>query len=362
MNNKLKNIVVTITFLSAIIIILIANIAKNDTIISIAERRKLQQFPDISISKLIDGSFFEKFEKYTMDQFIERESFRKLKTNVEINILKKQDSNKIYKYEEKLIEQIYPLNEKSVLNITNKINEIKDRYINGSNKVYYTIVPDKNYFINKGNLKLDYKKMENIINEELKWAKYIDIFNCLDLSSYYSTDSHWKQEKLHKVVDNIANKMNLKIEEKYQENKITDFKGVYAGQFPINTQSDELKILTNETIENCKVYNYETNKTTKLYDIEKLKALDKYDIYLSGATPLLTIENPKNDINEELIVFRDSYGSSLIPLLVSTYKKITVIDTRYISPKILSEYVQFEGKDILFIYSTMLINNSISLK
>ena len=78
-----------------------------------------------------------------MDQFVQREAFRSLKTNIEMNVLKKQDSNNIYEYDGKLIEQIYPLNEKSVANLTKKINEIKQKYLDETNKVYYAIVPDK---------------------------------------------------------------------------------------------------------------------------------------------------------------------------------------------------------------------------
>lgn len=362
MKDKVKNIVVTISFLLVIIMILLINIITKDVAISLTERRKLQQFPKISIQNLFDGSFFEKFEKYTMDQFFEREVFRKLKTNIEIGLLKKQDSNNIYEYNKSLIEQIYPLNEKSILNLTNKMNEINERYITNTNRVYYTIVPDKNYFVNENNLKLDYQKMKDVINENINWATYIDIFDSLELSSYYYTDSHWKQEKLQGVVNKIANEMNLKIENKYEEKKVADFKGVYAGRYLLNTENDEIRILTNEIIENCVVYNYETKKETKIYDMEKLKAPDKYDIYLSGAVPLLTISNPKGKQDKELIVFRDSYGSSLVPLLVEGYNKITVIDTRYISPKRLNEYIEFENKDILFVYSTMLINNSTSLR
>ena len=362
MTDKAKNIVVSISFLFVIIIILILNIIKEDTKVSLSERRKLKQFPKLSMETLINGNFFENFDKYTMDQFIQREIFRTLKTKIEISLLKKKDSNNIYKYDEKLIEQVYPLNEKSVINVVNKMNEINEKYLNETNKIYYTIVPDKNYFVNSNNLKLDYNKLQNIMLDNLQWAKYIDIFDCLDLSCYYSTDSHWKQEKLQSVANRIANSINIKVGEKYEEKKLVDFKGVYSGQFPIGIQSDEIKVLINEVIENSTVYNYETNKNTKIYDMEKLNAPDKYDIYLSGATPLLTIENSEGDKNRELIVFRDSYASSLIPLLVQGYSKITIIDTRYISPKILSEYVEFNNKDILFIYSTLLINNSTSLK
>ena len=362
MSNKIKNIVVTISFLFVIITMFIVNLIKQDTDVSLAERRKLQQFPKISTNELFKGSFFEKFEKYTMDQFAQREAFRSLKTIIEMEVLKKQDSNNIYKYDGKLIEQIYPLNEKSIVNLSKKMNEINQRYLNETNKIYYTIVPDKNYFANSNHLKLDYTKMQEIVADNVKWAKYINIFDCLDLSCYYATDSHWKQEQLQTVVDKIADNMNLKIENNYEEKKVIDFKGVYSGQFPIEIGSDEIRILTNEMIENCTVYNHETGKKTKIYDMSKINAPDKYDIYLSGATPLLTIENPKAKQNKELIAFRDSYGSSLVPLLVEEYSNITVIDTRYISPKILDEYIDFENKDVIFIYSTLLINNSTSLK
>ena len=96
--------------------------------------------------------------------------------------------------------------------------------------------------------------------------------------------------------------------------------------------------------------------------MEKINSLDKYDIYLSGATPVLKIENPENKTGNELIIFRDSYASSLVPLFIHKYSKITLIDTRYISPKLLPNYVEFNNQDILFMYSTLVINNSYSLK
>lgn len=362
MNDRIKDIVVTISFLFVIIVILIANLIKADTEISLTERRRLQEFPKFSINELLTGNFFEKFEKYSMDQFVRREALRSLKTNIEMKVLKKQDSNNIYEYDQKLIEQIYPLNEKSIMNITNKMNEIYQSYFDETNEIYYIIVPDKNYFVNNNHLKLDYTKLQNTMINNLEWAEYINIFDCLDLSCYYATDSHWKQERLQKVAHKISANMNLKLHEDYEEKKIVDFKGVYSGQFPISTETDEIRILTNEVIENCTVYNYETNTTTKIYDLGKKNSSDKYDIYLSGAVPILKIENPNGILNKELIVFRDSYGSSLVPLLVEEYQNVTVIDTRYVSPKILDKYVEFENKDILFIYSTLLINNSISLK
>lgn len=156
--------------------------------------------------------------------------------------------------------------------------------------------------------------------------------------------------------------MNINLNNNYEEKLITNFVGVYAGQLPINKENDEIKILTNNILENCRVYNYETNKTTKIYNMDQINSIDKYDIYLSGAVSLLSIENPESKTEKELIVFRDSFASSFVPLLVDGYRKITMIDTRYISPKILGNYIEFSNQDILFLYSTSVINNSYSVK
>ena len=297
-----------------------------------------------------------------MDNFYQREMFRKLKTSVEIDVFKKQDVNKIYKYNDFLVEQIYPLDEKSVTNLTNKINYIKDSYLNETNKIYYSIIPDKNYYTDNSHLKLDYDKMKQIMKNNLKDLQYIDIFQDLNLDSYYYTDSHWKQEKLPNVVETISENMNFSITQNYNEQKVATFKGVYAGQLPINTKEDEIKILVNNVIADANAYNYETKEQGGIYNFKKLTGYDKYDIYLSGATPLIEISNANNKTNKTLVIFRDSYASSLAPLLMEGYSKITLVDTRYISPKILNEYVNFENADILFLYSTLIINNSMALK
>ena len=297
-----------------------------------------------------------------MDNFYQRETFRKLKTSVELDIFKKQDVNKIYKYSDFLVEQIYPLDEKSITNLTNKINYIKDNYLNETNKIYYSIIPDKNYYTDNSHLKPDYDKMKQIMKNNLKDLQYIDIFQNLKLDSYYYTDSHWKQEKLQSVAKTIADNMNFSITQNYNEQKVATFKGVYADQLPINTKEDEIKILVNDAITDANVYNYETKEQGGIYNFKKLSGYDKYDIYLSGATPLIEISNSNNKTNKTLVIFRDSYASSLAPLLMEGYSKITLVDTRYISPKILNEYVNFENADILFIYSTLVINSSMALK
>ena len=79
MSDKVKNVVITIMFVSVLVVTMIVNIAKKDGTISISERRKLEQFPKVSLKAIVSGDFFKKFDSYSMDQFYQREKFRKKK-------------------------------------------------------------------------------------------------------------------------------------------------------------------------------------------------------------------------------------------------------------------------------------------
>ena len=360
MNDKIKDIVVTIIFLFTVISLFLINVIKEDTDISVAERRKLATMPELTTKSLFDGTYFKKFDSYVTDQFVERDAFRKIKIDIELST--KGEYNNLYMYDDYIVEEIFPLNTNSINNLTNKINYIKNTYLNNNSNIYYTIIPDKNYFVNKGNLKLDYNKLQDMMKSNLTSLNYINIFDKLTLDNYYKTDTHWKQEDLFDVTKTIANQMNFDITNNNVVNTVTTFKGSYAGRLSVTKDIDTIKTISNPSTLNSSVYNYETKKYTDIYDYTKINSLDKYDIYLSGAVPIIDIINNNTSSDKELIVFRDSYGSSLIPLLIEGYKKITVIDIRYISSKILNKYIDFNDQDVLFMYSILTINNSFSIR
>lgn len=361
MSDKIKDIVVTIIFLFTVISLFLINVIKEDTDISVAERRKLATMPELTTKSLFDGTYFKKFDSYVTDQFVERDAFRKIKIDIELST--KGEYNNLYLYDDYIIEEIFPLNSNSINNLTNKINYIKDTYLNDNSNIYYTIIPDKNYFVNNGNLKLDYNKLQDMMKSNLTNLNYINIFDKLTLDNYYKTDTHWKEEDLFNVANTIANQMNFDITNNNNVvNTITTFKGSYAGRLSVTKDIDTIKTISNPSTLNSSVYNYETKKYTDIYDYTKINSLDKYDIYLSGAVPIIDITNNNTSSDKELIVFRDSYGSSLIPLLIEGYKKITVIDIRYISSKILNKYIDFNDQDVLFMYSILTINNSFSIR
>lgn len=349
---------ITVGFLVLLIFIFLINIVVKDKQISTTERRILSQFPEISISKLFNGEVTGKFENYAVDQFVGRDFFRYVKAFYSTNIYRQKDNNNYFENNGAIYKMEYPLVKQNVQKNANKIKEIYDAHLSNMN-VYYAIIPDKNYYLkNDNHLKLDYNLLKQIMNEELTSLKYIDIWNSLKLEDYYKTDLHWKQENLINVANTIKSSMNLlNIENNYKKTQVGDFYGTYYGQICSNISPDKMYILSNDIINSCITYNYESKKQGKIYDKKETK--DKYDIFLSGATSIIKIENNNATADKELLIFRDSFGSSIAPLLVENYKRITLIDLRYISSKILDQYIKFENQDVLFLYSTVILNQDI---
>lgn len=333
---------------------------------SVTERRKLAQFPEISLESVADGSFMTDFEKYTLDQFPFRDQFRSLKAFISQNILLKSDNNDIYVADGYAVKMEYPLNEKAIGHSMKKFNSLYENYLKDqAGNIYLSLIPDKNYFLaeKSGHLSMDYEQLFKNVQNEMPYATYVDITKFLSAEDYYRTDTHWRQECLKDVVQHLANSMGVEISGKFEKNTLEqEFYGVYFGQSALNLPGEPLHYLTNDVIDQCVVKNFENNTITTVYDLKKAEGNDPYEIFLSGPVSLLTIENPKASTEKELIVFRDSFGSSLIPLLAEGYQKIILIDIRYISSNFLANFVDFKNKDVLYLYSTIVLNNGETLK
>ena len=140
------------------------------------------------------------------------------------------------------------------------------------------------------------------------------------------------------------------------------FYGVYCGQSALPLAPDPLRYLTNETLRGCTVYDYETDAAGPIYDLSALTGEEPYSVFLSGSRSLLTIANPNVDTDRELVIFRDSFASSLAPLLAGAYAKITLVDIRYVQPERLGRWLTFDAQDVLFLYSVPVLNHSETLK
>ena len=365
MNKNTKDKAVVISFALAVLILFALCLFMPKESFSYSERRPLAQLPKFSLERILNGKFMSEFEKYSLDSFPMRDNFRTLKAVTAQNVFFKQDNNGIYSHNGFLSKVEYPLNEKSLEKAAERFKFVVDKYLSEGNKAYLSIIPDKNYFMaeKSGHLSLDYEKLAQMMSEKADFLTYIPIYDLLEPDSYYKTDTHWRQEKIVPVAEKLAEEMGVSLNGTYEEKLLPNpFYGVYKGQSALPFDSEEIRYLSNDVIDNAYVYDYQNNREIKVYTLDKADGKDAYEIFLGGPLSLVTMENKQAKEKKELVIFRDSFGSSIAPLFLNGYSKVTAVDIRYISPSILDKFVNFEGADMLFLYSTMVLNNSNTLK
>ena len=331
--------------------------------VSDAERRPLEQFPAVSGESLLSGQFMKDFADYAVDQFPLRDGFRSLNAYLTYYLLGQKDNNGIYLSDGYAAKMDYPLDEGSVSNALTRFMELHELYLKDS-KVHFALVPDKSYYLAEeaGVLAIDYDALYAHVAESLPWAELIDLREYLTIDDYYRTDTHWRQEQIVPAAQAIADRLGVTVPEFQQMAIDRPFYGVYYGQAALPMEPDTMYYLTNGVLENCTVTIHDSGTTAAVLDTTKLGSRDLYDVFLSGGAAVLEISNPAGQEGRELIVFRDSFGSSMVPLLLNDYETVWVLDTRYVNPAMLGNFVDFHGQDVLFLYSTLILNSSSALR
>ena len=336
---------------------------KPAAVFSDSERRPLEQFPELSGGELLSGQFMKDFADYAVDQFPLRDGFRTLNAYLTYYLLGKKDNNGIYLHDGYAAKMEYPLNESSIENAVARFTELYEQYLTDCD-VRFALVPDKSYYLAEeaGALSLDYDALYARMAEALPWAELIDLRQSLSIEDYYRTDIHWRQERLVPAAQRIAESLGVTVPEFEQKQLDRPFYGVYYGQAALPMEPDTMYYLTNEMLESCTVKIHDNGTTAEIFDETKLESKDLYDVFLSGGAAVLQITNPAGQEGKELIVFRDSFGSSMVPLLLSDYETVWVLDTRYVAPAMLGHFVDFADQDVLFLYSTLILNSSNALR
>ncbi len=349
----MKQKIISISFIIFIFTFSILSFIFKDQEFSKFERRKLAKKPEFN------SEFTSNLDEYIVDQFPFRNEFINLNSKINRNILQMKGHNNVYVIDDIIYDINYPMNEKNCNDFCKKINYIIENDLQNS-KVYFSIIPDKEYFLDDEKyLKTDYKLLQDKIKLN---AKYINIMNELTIDDYYRTDIHWKQENLDKVVKKLVTGMGISyIKTTNQYKEYASFYGASYSKAGEKLKADTIKYIENEYTENA-IVDYLEYNIESIYNEEKLSGMDSYDVFLNGPSSLIEITNPKANNDRELIIFRDSFSSSLAPLLIPYYSKITLIDLRYINYKYVENLVDLNNKDVFFIYSAQIINNSYLLR
>lgn len=360
-----------------------------DAEISRTERRPLEKRPRLTAAAVMDGSYMRSMEDYLKDQFAGREGFRSLKASFETKGLGKWDSGGYFRAGDSIYKLEPELKEKNIVRAGKNFQAIADQYFIDAN-IYYSIIPDRNYYAEEAEEypSLDHERLETLMKEQMGEAGYLSLFGSLREEDYYRTDLHWRQERISGAADTLLKGMGAPFPQKtgtksVQEKEtsgnsvmaeknskyrvhtaLASFLGGYAGASAFRVKPEELNYITNDVIDHALLYDYEKNAYVEIYAKERMTGTDPYDFFLWGARALLTLTNQKaEEGSKRLLLFRDSFGSSIAPLLLEGYREITLVDLRYVSADYaLALLGETEYDDVLFLYSETLLNHSDSMK
>lgn len=366
--NKQKQNFLTVGLLSLLVLGFAAwFLLKSPDEISASERRRLATRPPLQAGTLLSGAYASRLETYLQDQLPLRAQLRCVHAVTLYSLLQQRDVDGVYLSQGYAAKLEDPLDEASVQYAAGRFQALYDTLLRDTDcRVYLSVIPDKSYFLaaSAGRPFTDDQVLAELLRAQTPFAEYIDLFGSLCLEDYYKTDSHWRQERLQPAAKTLAEAMGVGLSGAgYTQNTLErPFTGVYAGYSALPMKPEPLCYLTSPTLESAEVWNYETGAAGSVYDFEKAAGLDAYELFLSGSVSLISMENPNAGTDRELIIFRDSFASSLAPLLLEGYRKITLVDVRYLGSERVGNYLSFENQDVLFLYSASVLNHSETLK
>jgi len=358
-----------------------------------SERRMPAPFPKFSADAVISGGFMNAFGKYATDNFIFRDELRTIRAASVLGAFMQTDKSGLYYDAGVGAGKFEKLDEGAVRKTAGKIKKLCE-LLPGVD-IYFAAVPDKSRYAARYFPGFDIARAVEILEEELPGVKFIDLAGAMTGEDFYRTDIHWDQSRLLRaggILDAVGAAMGLggRLNKNFTVNTAGTFYGVYAGQLALPLDKDVMTYLTSEVTDGALVsyFNPLTDSWEPgvMYDLPAVGGRDPYDLFLRGVQPLIIIENPAADTARQLYLFRDSFGSSLAPALVSAYRKITIIDMRYIDSRMLDYYIEddeaaaaarFAGEllfgagvtdplqrgfanadaDALFLYSAQILNN-----
>lgn len=278
-----------------------------------------------------------------------------------------------------LSEVVYPLKENMINYAVTLFTSVHDTYLaGGDHKTAVAIVPDKNVYLQEsqsyadGQLAdvpvMDYQAMIDLFkNGTSAWADYIDLTATLSLSDYYYTDMHWKQEALSDTAAAICSAFGLDLQ--FTADPIPFTAHPFVGSYTADTLAsdatqDTMQYLSNDTLDAVTVTDYVNGvpQPGVLYNTEIEANAKTYDLFLSGPMPLQVLESPNAKTDRELIIFRDSFGSAIAPYFCEQYARVTLVDLRYLGSGLLADFIDFDDQDILFLYSTHILNTAMIMK
>lgn len=365
-SNKARNISLCVVFVVLIFGLFIATLLKKETKFSSSENRVLQTKPDFSVEALFDGSYTADYEKYITDQFVMRDRWISLKVYAEKALLKKE-INGVYFGENGYLIQQHSAGDVNQTLVDLNLNRL-DQFVNAYKdrlQVNVLIAPTASSVLKdkvpKYADEYDQDKLLNQIQSVVGADHFINVSDTLkehkDEYIYYRTDHHWTSLGAYYAYVKWAEAVGEQpyTSEDFNIEPVTDeFLGTTYSKVNIKVEPDTIHLYNlKKPMEYFVTLNKDSNTTLDgLYDLSKLEEKDKYPVFLGGNNAYVDIKTSVKN-GKTLLVIKDSYAHTFVPMLANHYERIIMLDYRYLNGST-KAVIEEEGvTDALVMYNTM---------
>lgn len=343
----------------------VATIIKPSDDFSDTENRSLAQMPKLEVKKILDGTFESDYESYLTDQFILRDAWIGLKTDVERLALKKESKDIYFADDDYLIEKhtgsftttqaerniqslaqffekyqdTFPKGHRSVLLIPNAVDILRDKL-----PAFAAPYDEEDYLA----------KVKAALTEDLWVDAGAVLRQHTDTQLYYRTDHHWTTEAAFYVYQTWAQTQNLPVRDAdhYEIRMVTDaFEGTIQSKLGIHTVQDSIDLYL---AEGDPFYTVQKNGAEEVdysvYDYSTLDTKDKYAVFFGGNQAFVKIST-RAESDRRFLVIQDSYAHCFLPFLLEDASEIDVVDLRYYNQKLSDLVAEGNYTDVLFLYN-----------
>jgi len=307
--------------------------------------------PVLSIDQIIKNQFSLQYEKFINDQFVGRDYWISIKSNIERLMLKKENNGIYFGKDGFLFEKmIVP----SVQLSTNQryLNEFLAKY---PHQDISLIIPLSSYMIYSDKLPkhAPYFNQEEWLKQNMGQWPLVEIGQRLSQSSqqvYYRNDHHWTLQGAYIAYCALMAEYGLEALplENFNVQFTDNFLGTYyAKGKPLNPTFEPIQWINPRILS----YTFANKTVDSLIDFSKLESFDKYSAFLHGNHGFASIKVNDTENPNRILVIKDSFANSLIPFLTAHFDEIDVLDLRGYSGSIQAIIENNEYSKILFVHS-----------
>ena len=360
-NRRLQGKLLSWLLIGMIVLFLAAGFVAEDREFSDSENRKLSQWPEFSLSAILDGSYLQGMGDYIADQFPGRDSWISL--NLKLNqLLGQKESSGVYLCEEDYLMQIpaEPNKEQHERNLK-AINTFAANH--PELNMVMTVAPNA-VTVHADKLPENAPVRDQVadiyhIAESLTGVTVVDVTQTLishnDEYLYYRTDHHWTSLAAYYAFQTIAPELDITapgLEEYTVYPVSTTFEGTLSSKSGSHSALDTVEIMVPKSgVDYYVTYNSDNNTNIcSLYHRAALDVKDHYTVFFGGNYSRVDITTTVNR-ERNLLVFKDSYANCMIQFLYPYFDHIVMIDPRYYYDNVEHVITSRGITDVLFLYN-----------